>query len=261
MGSTSINARMLRLYPAIGALAFATLACATLSPVPAPELVWDPSADVEVVTYNCGGGMEPVNSYANAIAPVRIWGDGRALWTGSSDSGERRLQTAQFTADELRAVLQHIADVGFFGWRDVYAPAEPVMDAGSCTLTVSLVGSTKRVVADDFGDPPAAFYELANWLVGGAGAVGSDYVPERGYLLTWRLDGYTGAVDATWPAEGIDGVRLAVAQSGVVVTGEALSTAWSIVNAGPYSVVESDGAYYHLAVQVEGVTEQWDLQP
>ncbi len=261
MGWTSDMGRALRLYSAIGVLALASLACATLSPAPVPDLVWDPSADVEVVYYDCGGGMEPDNSYANAITPLRIWGDGRALWTGSSDPGARRVLTTQFSSDELKAVLQHIADAGFFGWRGSYAPAEPVMDAGSCALTVSLVGSTKTVVVDDFGDPPAGYRDLVSWLVGGAGATGVDYVPERGYLLASLLLDYAGPADASWPAEGIDGVRLSDAQSGLLVSGQALETAWSIVNSGPYVIVESDGAHYLIAVQVEGITDRWDLQP
>lgn len=261
MNWTNDRSRAFRLYPVIGALVLASLACATLSPAPVPDLVWDPSADTEIVHYNCGGGMEPANSYANSIAPMRIWGDGRALWTGSTDAGGRRLQTAQFTSDELKAVLQHIADVGFYGWQKVYAPAEPVMDAGSCALTVSLTGSTRTVVVDDFGDPPAAYRDLVAWLVGGAGAAGVDYVPEHGYLMASLLLDYSGPADATWPAEGIDGVKLTDAKNGLLVSGEALATAWSIVNAGPYTIVECDGAYYLLAVQIEGVTDQWDLQP
>lgn len=253
--------RACRLYPVIGALVLASLACATLSPAPVPELVWDPSADVEVVHYSCGGGMVPYDSYANAIAPMRIWGDGRAVWTGSSDPGARAVLTAQLTPDELRAVLQHVADAGFFGWRDSYAPAEPVMDGGSCTLTVSLDGSTKTVSVSDGAEPPAGFGDLAGWLASGAGTTGVAYVPERGYLMAWLLTDYSGPADAQWPAEGIDGVRLADAQSGLLVTGPALETAWSIVNASPYTVVESDGAYYHITVQIEGVTNQWDPQP
>lgn len=254
-------ARTVRWRLSMLGLALATLACSTLSPVPVPDLVWDPSPDTEVVSYDCGGGMMPDNAYANAIAPMRIWGDGRALWTATDSTGGRRVLTAQFSSDELRAVLQHVADAGFYGWRDSYQPAEPVMDAGACSLAVNLTGSSKRVTVDDFGDPPAGYADLVGWLMGGAGAGGVDFVPEQGYLQAWLLTDYAGPSAYVWPAEGIAGVRLAEATSGLLVSGEALTTAWGIVNANSYGVVESDGAFYQLAVQVEGVTDRWDAQP
>lgn len=243
------------------ALAVASLACTTVLPAPVPELIWDPAADALVVDYECGGGMVPANVYANAIPPLRIWGDGHMLWTGSDAAGGRRVLTAQLSPDEMRGVLQHMADSGFFGFRDEYMPAEPVMDAGGCSLSVQLTGASKRVSVNDFGEPPAAYVELANWLMQGAGAVGSDYVPERAYLTAFLILDQPGQAGAVWPAEGIDGVRLTQAQGGLMVEGEAARAAWEIVNRDPNTIVESGGASYLISVQVEDVTTQWPTVP
>lgn len=246
---------------ALALLTAATMACATLSPAPHPEIVWNPAADAEVLAYTCGGGMEPMNAYANAIAPLTIWGDGRAIWTTSNPAGGRRVMVTQFTNEGLRAILEHVSAAGFFGWRDLYEPDQPVMDAGSCSLSVSLTGADKRVTVADFAESPPNMDELVSWLLQTAGETGTDFVPTRGYLQTWLLLDATGPADRVWPADGIDGVRLGDAQGGLLVEGEALRAAWDIVNADTYMIVECDGGYYQLTVQVEGVTERWDAAP
>lgn len=243
------------------ALTATSLACTTLMPAPVPDLVWDPAADALVVDYECGGGMAPANVYANAIAPLRIWGDGRMLWVGADAAGGRRVLTAQLSPAELRGVLQHMADAGFFGFRDEYMPAEPVMDAGGCSLAVTLSDADKRVIVDDFGEPPAAYRELTGWLMQGAGATGVDFIPERAYLTASLIQDQPGQAGAVWPAEGIGGVRLSQAQGGLMVEGEAARAAWEIVNRDPNTIVECGGASYFISIQVEGVTTQWPSTP
>lgn len=237
------------------ALCGATLACATLTPKPAIE--WETAGDQVVLEYNCFGGLVPIGYNDNAIAPVRLWGDGRLVWLEYSGSGRRVLE-ARLTPDEMRALLTRVADAGFFGWPDEYTSNSVIYDGVDCDLEVALKAQQKGIWVRAGAEPPAAFGDLVNWLVAGAGASGHDVVPERGWLSAIPTGNNVDAVpNYVWPADGLGGVRLADATQPVPVEGEALTTAWDIVNANRYAMVESDGMLYTLVVQVERVTDRW----
>lgn len=241
------------------ALCGATLACATLTPKPAIE--WEPAGDQVVLEYNCFGGLVPTGYYDNAIAPVRLWGDGRLVWLEYAGSGRRVLE-ARLSPDEMRSLLTRVVDAGFFGWPDEIESTTVIYDGSDCSLGVSLKAEQKDVWVRAGAEPPVAFVDLVDWLVAGAGASGEDVVPERGWLSAIPAGSNADAVSAyVWPADGIDGVRLAEAAQPMAVEGEALTTAWDIVNANRFALVESDGMLYTLVVQVQGLTDRWPGSP
>jgi hypothetical protein len=243
-----------------GLLPIVVLACATFTPV-VPELVWDRSADVEVISYACYGGLVPNEVWMNDIPTFRLWGDGRALWVEEQAGGSRRVYTAQFTDDEITAMLTEMAQRRFFTMADSYEPDYEIMDGGVCQMRVVLADTYKSVSVQTGGEPPADYGVLAGYLARAGGHSATDYVPERGYLFAMPSGDPVSAAMASWPAEGIDGVRLADSQGGVPIEGEALRTAWAIVNTGIFTVVESGGKAYRLAVQVEDVTKTWPQIP
>lgn len=240
----------------LGLLPAALLACATYIPV-VPAFEWDRAADHELVSYACYGGLMPQEAMDNDIPTYRLWGDGRALWVEEQSNGARRVLTATLSDDQIRAVLNEMAQRRFFTMADSYEPSSTVYDGVACVLRASLIDTTKSVNALTGGTPPDDFWTLAGWLAQGAGITGVDYVPERGYLFATPVSATPTSPTHTWPAEGIGGVRLVDAVGGIEVEGDALRAAWDIVNAGIYSAVESEGVPYHLHVQIEGVTTNY----
>lgn len=244
-------------YLILTALMSATLACATLT---APPLEWDTSGDHVVIEYTCVGGLVPTGFYDNAIAPVRLWGDGRLVWLEYAGS-ERRVLESRLSPDDMRAVLTQVVEAGYFGWPRDFESTNVIYDGIDCRLNVSLDSQDKVVWVRAGAETPEAYNDLVEWLTGGAGATGQEVMPARGWLRALPT-GLTEAVPAfVWPAEGIDGVRLVDAAQAVPVEGEALTTAWRIINADRFALVESDGAMYTLIVQVEGVTDRWPGAP
>ncbi|MBL8096134.1 MAG: hypothetical protein JNL73_18305 [Anaerolineales bacterium] len=244
----------------LGLIPIVSLACATFSPV-VPELVWDRSADVEVISYACYGGLVPNEVWMNDIPTFRLWGDGRALWVEDQIDGSRRVYTAQFTDDEITAMLTEMAQRRFFTMADSYEPDYEIMDGGACQMRVVLADTYKSVSALTGGEPPADYDALAGFLVRAGGHAGTDFVPERGFLFAMPSGDPVSAATASWPADGIDGIRLADSPGGVPIEGEALRAAWAIVNTSIFTVVESGGQTFRIAVQVEGVTSTWPQQP
>jgi len=240
-------------------LSGAALACSTLiSPV--PTLEWDTSTHHRLIEYACYGGLVPTGYYDNNIPPVRIRGDGSVLWL-VYEGAERRVMEGAFTQDELQAVVTRMADAGFFGWKDSYESTEIIYDGSDCRLSVALASGEKTVWVRTAAEPPAGYAELLTWLRTGAGAVGHDFVPTHGWLRAIPVDATDTPPALVWPDEGIEGIRLSDAGEALPVSGEALATAWRIVNSDRYAQVEQAGRRYTLVVQIEDVTDLWPTSP
>lgn len=228
-----------------------TLACSTLLP-PRPEVSWDTQADAMIIqgTYCCG--LVPEMVALNYIPDVTVWGDGRVVWT-TYDAEQRLVLEGRLTREALRALLQGAVDDGFFGWENSYADYS-VTDLASQCLTIRLTSETKTV-CEYYQGAPEAFHKLYAQLAGGAGAVGAEYQPARGYLTARRLNNFDAAqtpVTAQWPADA--DVSLAEAQDGRWVDGAALAAAWQVVNQDRWgALVQAGDAYYALIVQVPGL--------
>ena len=184
------------------------------------------------------------------------------IWVEQSGGGERRVLEGRLTTDELKALLQRIADDGFFGWTDNYADYS-VTDMASQCLSVELTSESKSV-CEYYKGTPKAFHELYAYLADGAGVTGTDYVPARGYL-TAIPQAYSGQpappVDLHWPAASLR-FSLSEVVNGKWVEGEALELAWRVVNMKLWGGVVQDGdVYYQLTVQIPGVSQNEPLAP
>jgi hypothetical protein len=244
----------MRLRLTVATLLVAALACNTLLP-PRPALEWDASPEAVVIQATFCCGFVPMEVAVNYIPDATVWGDGRIVWVLQSAGGGRQVLEGRLSADEMRALLGQFVDAGFFGWDDSYANYN-VTDLASQCLTVSLTGEHKTV-CEYYEGAPRAFHTLYDYVSGGAGAVGADYVPERGYVTAYPLTEFdpAGLQVWPWPAEAA-GFSLAEAGGGRWVEGEALQTAWTAVNGSFWGHALQDGdSYYRLTVQVPGLSQ------
>ncbi|MFQ5616288.1 MAG: hypothetical protein ACE5GO_07495, partial [Anaerolineales bacterium] len=223
---------------------------------PRPDVVWDsdPAAPIVSGTFCCGFTSELVP--INYIPDFQVWGDGRIVWVEYDESGGRRVLEAQFSANELSAVLQQAVDAGFFGWKERYENLTITDMADKC-LTINLVSDSKTV-CEYFEGAPQEFHNLYDLLARGAGLDGDDYVPESGYLVAHVLAEFTlspiSEDDVIWPADTLFSLQEAV-DKGIWVEEEALELAWEAVNKDPWGVVVREGGStaYQLSVQIPGL--------
>lgn len=232
-------------------------ATATLTPRPSPALTWDanPSARIVLATSCCDGPVieELVRPY---IPEAQVGGNGRILWSEQEDR-VRQVFVTQLSTTEMRDLLQEIAASGFFDWDEEYK-GEPVVDATSKCLTITLTEQSKKV-CETHGGAPDAFYTLFDWLSLGAGNNGSLYRPEIAYVTGFQLDDAAVASfepDLAWPqtlahipvAEILDGFWLDES--------EALQLLWEATNANLHHMpVVADGDdRYRIILQIPGVS-------
>lgn len=256
----------LALIANISIFVFGMVSCSYVSPTvnvpskptPSAYISWNtnPNGRIALATSCCDGPLveELVRPY---IPEAQVWGDGRFLWSEQHDDGTRQVFAAQLSVGEMTGLLQKIDDSGFFDWDEQYQD-EPVVDAASQCLTVTLAGQSKMVCATH-GGAPEAFYTLFDWLSHGAGKNGTPYRPATAFLTGFQLEGANGPLpgpDLIWPEtlshapvnEAIDGFWLD--------EGEALQALWEATNRNLHHmpVIEHGGNRYRIILQVPGVS-------
>ncbi len=160
------------------------------------------------------------------------------------------------TPQELTAILQKISGAGFFGWASFYEPRYQICDAGSTSLSVNLTSQNHRVSEYAGEGAPQKYHDLLAYLVGGAGTSGgTEFVPTTGYLTALSAQPATGQAPYHWPDASL-GYPLDRAISGLYLEGEALAFAWRAVNENYFTVIESGGMDYHIALQIPGLSQQ-----
>lgn len=221
----------------------------------AVDLRWDTSPTARIIRYYSPyttAGLAGAYNRAYYIPEAQVWGDGRIIWVSYKGS-ERRVLAGQLTTDQMEALLQRIAEAGFFAWQDEYYTL-----GGNSTppmrLAVSLLGQSKEV--QEHGGAPEVYYELAEWLSNGAGASGSEYTPRQGYLTAscWPdIETITAATE--WPAAA-SGFTLDQIGNGRYIENEVLAFAWQVVNQHPRGPVNVNSNNHDcvIMVQIPGVS-------
>lgn len=197
--------------------------------------------------------MVPMNYHPNYIPEVRIFGDGRIVWMEWQDA-RRTVLVDHLTKDQMRAVLEEFSSAGFFGWENFYEPEGMIYDAPTSTLHVNLL-SVNKSVSEYVEGAPAKYDVLWARVANGAGATGTPFVPENGYLLATPINSTGMVITHSWPDEAT-GLTLSEVTAGRYVQGEALASAWRIINENQYAVIESDGALYFIVIQIPGISYQ-----
>ncbi len=223
-----------------------------------PVLAWDDDPNTVVVSGTFCCGFVPYLAVINYIPEVQIYGDGRYIWVEQHENGGRTVRQGQLSQDEIGELLQSMVDAGFFRWDDQYVD-QSVADVADKCLVVNLRGASKSV-CEYYRGAPQAFHALFDRLATGAGASGSEFVPERGYMIAtplksdFQLGG--GQTASRWDA-GLLEVSLAEAGSGTWLTGPSLEIAWQVVNAQPFfPLVEQDGTYYEISLQIPDLSRE-----
>jgi hypothetical protein len=198
--------------------------------------------------------MSPAEQMAY-LAEAQVWGDGRIIWVERGTT--QRVLEGYLSDEQMVSLLERIIEAGFFNWQDQYSSEFPPTDTPSRCIEVQLEDRSKQVCELEGGAPPA-FEEIHTNLTGGAGASGTDYVPEIGYLSGFKLDESVlranGELGMEWPEEL--GIPPAEAIQGIWIEGEPLAEIWRAARTNLYhmpAVVDESGAY-RLIVQVPGVS-------
>lgn len=230
-----------------------TASCTALQPPPA--LDWDHDPDALIVRVTQGGGMQPEAAYYNEIPKASVWGDGRIIWQTLDGDSVRHIWEGQLSEAEMADLLQTFADEGFFRMDDHYSPKEEVYDSSSTSLTLNLLADSYRV-GEYHDGAPSGFDKLVGLLGSGAGADGTPYIPQRGYLTAMWLtprDGVDTTAIPIWDAAAL-GLDLDDAY-GVWVEGDALIRALELVNRKYWSPTVMQGEdLYELYVQLPELT-------
>lgn len=214
----------------------------------------DPAALIISATFCCGFTTQLVP--LNYLADASVWGDGRMVWVEySQNDGSRRVLEGHLTQEQLQAFLQKAAEAGFFSWEDRYAD-ESIADIPDQCLSIQLESQTKQVCEYAKG-APAAFHQLYDEIAGGAGATGTDYVPEKGYFQALKVEGElspTTSADTVWSPETM-GFSLEEAIQGRWLEGETLKKAWDMVNANWQGVIIQEGdTFYQISIQIPDIS-------
>ncbi len=223
---------------------------------PAAEAIWknDPQEIVIRGTFCCGFST-PV-APLNYIPDFQIWGDGRYIWVEYREDGSRVVWQAQLSQDQLKGILEDAIQAGFFDWKERYEN-NTVADFADKCLSVQLESQSKKV-CEYFEGAPQAFHDLYDRLASGMGMKGSEFVPERAYLVSYPVAEFSAMPlsenDVIWPADKLFPLTDAE-EKGVWVEGEALELAWRAVNQNPWAAFVREGSgVYQVSVQVPGLS-------
>lgn len=176
-------------------------------------------------TYCCG----PIPEFAqrNYIPDAQIWGDGYILWAENNVDGTRSVYEAQLPQEQVSALLQSAAGQGFFTWSELYTSPLQQSDLPNKCLTIAMTSMSQSVC--EYGEgAPNAFHALYETIASGAGADGTDYQPQTGYLLSYPAvvpDQGAYADIPPWDAAEM-GFSLTDATGGVWRPGPVLERTW-----------------------------------
>ncbi len=220
-------------------------------------LNWDKSPEVKIIHVS-----DPINfpglsctwqdeRMDNHIPEGQVFGDGRIIWVEyyrAEEEDARRLMEGRLSEAELSSLLEKISVSGFFSWKDHYSRGLSVVDGPPNTIMhVNLKEKEKRVIVSS--GAPAGFHELVRLVTTGAGTVGREYIPERGYLEVYPFYYYDQDQDwqlPFWPGEEA-GFHLEelVYERGQYIEGPLLEFVWRLINSCPRQpvVVDADEAY------------------
>jgi hypothetical protein len=218
---------------------------------PKVDLTYPTGADDLVIQANSTGGLVPDAYIQSHIPAFRLWGDGRVIGTEWKD-GQASVWEGHLTAEEIAALLEWIADKGFFRMDNHYTVKNPPLDLPTDSVRVNLV-SGEKTVGEYYDGAPRAFGEIYGRLRAGAGA--SDvhpYQPGIGWVIVEPITWDTTREPVPWP-DSLTPVPSEMGE-GIWVEGDLLAFLWQgRLEQGPWMVYEVGGEPYGLVLQVPGL--------
>jgi hypothetical protein len=215
---------------------------------------WSYSTDARhvLIEADTRGGFVPVEVAVSHIPDLRLYGDGRVIWSEKSDDGATTVWEGRLSDQEIRALLDWMDEQGYFEMEEFYTVDNAPTDLPSSCIAVALQDQSHRV-CEYFDGAPAAFDEIYQRLHEGAGATGAqNFEPEIAWVSAHGVPGIAPEEAIAWP-EGLSPAPSAFGE-GMWVEGEALDFLWSNrLEPGPMFFQES-GSVYVIVLQIPGVT-------
>jgi hypothetical protein len=157
-----------------------------------PEAIWDKSPDKVIIRSDRGC----IHISIGYIPAVRIWGDGRIVWT-ENIAGERTVREGYLTQSEMRLLINRLINIDFFR---IWYYNEDACFGKFLTVELSTISSRKRVIQENI-----QFTEVYSFITTGAGTIGEEFIPEQGYLYIYPVEesGLPADTDASyvWPVD------------------------------------------------------------
>ena len=190
------------------------------------------------------GGPLPGQA-CNHIPNLRIWGDGRTVYTAYQPTGERTVYTGRLDPEQIADALELLKNRGFF---EPVTPETPNPAGTFFELRVNLApnqqDSTIRSDKTYFTELVNAF-DLSQFTV---------FTPAQALLVT---SGYrTRDLNLReWP--GSFGFSLAEADQGKWIQGPALDFLWQFVNTwrGTVPALSENGKAYVIDLEIPGISK------
>lgn len=232
-------------------LGWALAGCQQVPLEPKLEYQADRSVQVIVADTSSVGGWQFLGQMCNHIPDLRVWGDGRVVYSHFQD-GKRVVEAGSLDPAQIQLLLQTIAGAGFFRKN---TPEVPNPQGDYFTLTVHLKSGT---FSYSWNSAPG-FYSALTGVVARMGL--PEYTPDRALLVSTPCSIShcpQGVALPEWPAGY--GFSLADAEHGGWIAGEALSFVWQAVNMTfPVPGFREGNKGYGIALEIPGVS--WSEPP
>jgi hypothetical protein len=218
---------------------------------PEIDLTYSKNPEDVIVQATSTGGYVPDAYVSSYIPEFRLYGDGRVVWSVWKD-GLTLVQQGYLTDEEVSALLDWIAGMGFFGMKNQYTAKNAPTDLPNDCVRVNIMNEQKTV-CEYSGGAPKKWSEVYGHLRQGADV--ANYQPFRptigwvsGEVITWGNPQDT----ASWPESFAP--RPKDMMEGVWVEGETLETLWQgRLEQGPWMIFEDGQEHYGLVLQVPGL--------
>jgi len=158
------------------------------------SLEYDDRAGVLIVQADTYGGlMPPPSSSSTHVPEVSIYGDGLVVLAedeeGPVAGTDRWVTTGHIDHEELRELLAFIAESGFFGLDDLYAPRPAPPDSPARHVTINLLAATKTVSVFPhyYDEAPASFRETYEKLLEISPPDLTPFIPSAGTVTATDL--------------------------------------------------------------------------
>jgi hypothetical protein len=180
----------------------------------------DPDKLIIFADENTSPGGYAMGQECNHIPRLRIWGDGRTIYSDIRD-GQRRVLVGQTSPEQIKAILQKLADLDYF--------ANPPDDTFNGAGTGYRIGiNLENGNHNSFWTDPNPNYQAVNESFDPSGLI--EFSPQEGYLVigpSLRKDLFLSP--PVWP--DTFGFRLSDPEaSGRTVNGPALDFLWQAIN-------------------------------
>jgi len=156
------------------------------------SLEYDDRAGVLIVEADTYRGLVPSPS-GRHVPELSIYGDGLVVLAEDDEAPrvgtDRAITTGHVDQEELQELLAFIAESGFFGLDDQYAPSPALPDMPWRHVTTNLLGTTKSVsiYPHDYEEAPAVFWETYHKLLEISPPDSAVFTPSTGTLTATDL--------------------------------------------------------------------------